>query len=165
MSEVAIIDIDFAKRVFQSQGAQDDGSVVFHKKLSRCRVLVFLADHGQSLAGCNGGRCKGVAQVVDPDVLDTCAGPDTLSERLQVAERLAGQAAGDDPWVAVDAKGSVQVFNRRSTDMHDFLAGFGIGQTQGALVEIDVVPFKRISACLWRSFMRFKCFILTGLLM
>ena len=34
MSEVTIIWIDLAKRVFQLHGAHDDGSVVFRKKLS-----------------------------------------------------------------------------------------------------------------------------------
>ena len=43
MSEVSIIGIDLAKRVFQWQGAREDGSVVFRKKLSRGQVLVFFA--------------------------------------------------------------------------------------------------------------------------
>ena len=43
MSEVTIIGIDLAKRVFQLHGARDDGSVVFRKKLSRGQVLVFFA--------------------------------------------------------------------------------------------------------------------------
>ena len=43
MSEVTIIGIDLAKRVFQVQGARDDGSVVFRKKLSRGQVLAFFA--------------------------------------------------------------------------------------------------------------------------
>jgi len=43
MSEVTIIGIDLAKRVFQLHGARDDGTVVFRKKLSRGQVLVFFA--------------------------------------------------------------------------------------------------------------------------
>lgn len=43
MSEVTIICIDHAKRVFQLHEARDDGSVVFRKKLSRGQVLVFRA--------------------------------------------------------------------------------------------------------------------------
>ena len=43
MSEVTIIGIDLAKRVFQLHGARDDGSVVFRKKLSRGQVLVFFS--------------------------------------------------------------------------------------------------------------------------
>jgi transposase len=35
MSEVTIIGIDLAKRVFQLHGARQDGSVVFCRKLSR----------------------------------------------------------------------------------------------------------------------------------
>jgi hypothetical protein len=56
---------------------------------------------------------------------------------------LPGRVPGDDPRSAVDARGTVQVFDSGGPDMHDFLAGFGIGQTQGALAEIDVVPFQR----------------------
>jgi transposase len=43
MSQVAIIGIDLAKRVFQLHGAAADGSVTFRKKLSRDRLLSFLA--------------------------------------------------------------------------------------------------------------------------
>jgi transposase len=43
MSEVNIIGIDLAKRVFQVHGAHSDGSVVFRKKLSRGQVLAFFA--------------------------------------------------------------------------------------------------------------------------
>ncbi len=43
MSEVAIIGIDLAKRVFQLHGARDDGSVLFRKELSRGQVLAFFA--------------------------------------------------------------------------------------------------------------------------
>ncbi len=34
MSEVTIIGVDLAKRVFQLHGAHNDGSVAFRKKLS-----------------------------------------------------------------------------------------------------------------------------------
>ena len=43
MSEVTIIGIDLAKRVFQLHGARADGSVVFRKKLSRGQMLAFFA--------------------------------------------------------------------------------------------------------------------------
>lgn len=43
MSEVTIIGVDLAKRVFQLHGSRRDGSVVFRKKLSRCQVLAFFA--------------------------------------------------------------------------------------------------------------------------
>lgn len=45
MSEVAIIGIDLAKRVFQLHGARRDGSVAFHQKLSRGQLLAFVARH------------------------------------------------------------------------------------------------------------------------
>ena len=44
MSEVTIIGIDLAKRVFQLHGARADGSVVFRKKLSRGQLLAFVAE-------------------------------------------------------------------------------------------------------------------------
>ena len=44
MSEVTIIGIDLAKRVFQLHGSRNDGSVVFRKKLSRGQLLAFIAE-------------------------------------------------------------------------------------------------------------------------
>ena len=43
MSEVTIIGIDLAKRVFQLHGVRNDGSVVFRKKLSRGQFLALMA--------------------------------------------------------------------------------------------------------------------------
>ena len=43
MSEVSIIGIDLSKTSFQLHGARADGSVAFRRKLSRGRVLPFLA--------------------------------------------------------------------------------------------------------------------------
>lgn len=45
MSEVTIIGIDLAKRVFQLHGACSDGSIAFRKKLSRGQLLAFVARH------------------------------------------------------------------------------------------------------------------------
>lgn len=45
MSEVSIIGVDLAKRVFQVHGALPDGSVAFRKKLSRAQFLKFLREH------------------------------------------------------------------------------------------------------------------------
>ncbi|GGO55400.1 Transposase [Roseovarius pacificus] len=44
MTEVTIVGLDLAKRVFQVHGASADGGVVFRKKLSRRQVLAFFAD-------------------------------------------------------------------------------------------------------------------------
>ena len=44
MSEVPIIGIDLAKRVFQLHGSRRDGSVVFRKRLSRGQLLAFVAE-------------------------------------------------------------------------------------------------------------------------
>ena len=43
MSEVTIIGVDLAKRVFQLHGAYNDGTVAFRKKLSRGQFLAFVA--------------------------------------------------------------------------------------------------------------------------
>ena len=43
MDEVSIIGIDLAKRSFQLHGARADGSVAFRRKLSRGKLLAFLA--------------------------------------------------------------------------------------------------------------------------
>lgn len=55
MSEVTIIGIDLAKRVFQLHGARDDGTVEFRKKLSRSpkSVRTFTATIGtEKVAAC-----------------------------------------------------------------------------------------------------------------
>lgn len=75
-------------------------------RVSRCclylRMAQQLANHGQALTGRHGRGGEGVAQVMDPDILDPGASPDALPERLQIAERLAEQGAGNDPRIAVD---------------------------------------------------------------
>ena len=43
MDQASIIGIDLAKHSFQMHGARADGSVAFRKKLSRGKVLDFLA--------------------------------------------------------------------------------------------------------------------------
>ncbi|WP_134680519.1 IS110 family transposase, partial [Paracoccus ravus] len=43
MSEVTIIGIDLAKRIFHLHGADGDGSIVFRKKLSRNQLLGFMS--------------------------------------------------------------------------------------------------------------------------
>ena len=42
MSEVPIVGIDLAKRVFHLQGAQGEGSVAFRKELSRAQLAAFI---------------------------------------------------------------------------------------------------------------------------
>lgn len=43
MSEVTMIGLDLAKRVFHLHGARADGSVASRKKLSRAQLLTFLS--------------------------------------------------------------------------------------------------------------------------
>jgi len=43
MKEVSIIGLNLAKNVFQLHGARSDGSVAFRRKLSRAKLLSFLA--------------------------------------------------------------------------------------------------------------------------
>ena len=43
MTKTSIIGLDLAKRVFQAHGARADGGVTFCKRLSREKVLAFLA--------------------------------------------------------------------------------------------------------------------------
>ena len=45
MTEVSIIGVDIVKHVFQVHGALSDGSTTFSKKLSRGKLLSFLATH------------------------------------------------------------------------------------------------------------------------
>ncbi|SFE94588.1 hypothetical protein SAMN04488523_1132 [Sulfitobacter brevis] len=46
MSEVSIIGIDLAKRVFQLHGACANGAVIFRKKLTRVQLLAFMSQQG-----------------------------------------------------------------------------------------------------------------------
>ena len=50
MEQVRIIGIDLAKHGFQLHGARPDGSVAFRKKLSRAKMLGFLASLPRCLA-------------------------------------------------------------------------------------------------------------------
>ena len=43
VTEVHIIGLDLAKRVFQAHGAASDGTVVFRERLSRNQVLTFVS--------------------------------------------------------------------------------------------------------------------------
>ena len=49
MSEVTIIGVDLAKRVFQLHCAHKHGSVAFRKKLSRGQLLAFVAQQPKCL--------------------------------------------------------------------------------------------------------------------
>ena len=49
MQEISIIGVDLAKNVFQLHGAAADGSVLFHKKLTRPQFQRFMAEHPQCL--------------------------------------------------------------------------------------------------------------------
>ncbi len=49
MSEVTIIGLDLAKRVFHLHGTRADGSVAFRKKLSRAQLLTFLSGQPRCL--------------------------------------------------------------------------------------------------------------------
>ena len=49
MDQVSMIGIDLAKNSFQLHGARADGSVAFRKKLSRGKVLEFLASQSPSV--------------------------------------------------------------------------------------------------------------------
>lgn len=49
MSEVTIIGVDLAKRVFQLHVAHNDGLVAFRKKLSRGQFLAFVAQQPKCL--------------------------------------------------------------------------------------------------------------------
>ena len=49
MEQVSIIGIDLAKHSFQLHGARADGSVAFRRKLSRGKVLEFLASQSPSV--------------------------------------------------------------------------------------------------------------------
>ena len=104
------------------------------------RVAQELPDHRQALTRGDGRGRKGVAQVVDADVLQPRTSADALPEGLEVAQVLARQGAGDDPRVAIEAMGIVQQFDGGLSEMDDLGAGLGVWQAQDALDQIDVRP-------------------------
>ena len=59
MEKVSVIGLDLAKRSFQAHGAGADGGVAFRKKLSRQKVLAFLADQPRcivAMEACGGAH-------------------------------------------------------------------------------------------------------------
>ena len=77
MEQVSMIGIDLAKNSFQLHGARPDGSVAFRKKLSRAKVLGFLASQQHctvAMEACGGahhwgreiGRLGHAVQLVPP---------------------------------------------------------------------------------------------------
>jgi len=58
MSEITLIGIDLAKRVFHLHGARSEGSVAFRKKLSRGQLLAFVAQQAQ-VSDRHGSVCDG----------------------------------------------------------------------------------------------------------
>ena len=58
MEEVTIIGIDLAKRSFQVHGARADGSVAYRKKLSRGKLLGFLASQPPCTVAMEGVRAN-----------------------------------------------------------------------------------------------------------
>ena len=64
MEKVSIIGLDLAKRSFQGHGALADGGVAFRKKLSREKVLAFLAEQSRcvvAMEACGGAHHWGRA--------------------------------------------------------------------------------------------------------
>jgi transposase len=49
MTEISIIGVGLAKKVFQLHGGTADGTVVFRKKLSRPQFQRFMAEHPRCL--------------------------------------------------------------------------------------------------------------------
>ena len=59
MEQVIIIGIDLAKNSFQLHGARADGSVAFHKKVSRAKLLDFVAEQPRgtvAMEACGGAH-------------------------------------------------------------------------------------------------------------
>ena len=87
MDEVSIIGIDLAKRSFQVHGASADGSVAYRRKLSRGKLLSFLASQPPctvAMEACASAHYWGreIAQRISPLVpsIRTLPSPPTLSQ-------------------------------------------------------------------------------------
>ena len=51
MLEVSTIGLDIAKHVFQAHGADTSGRVVFRKKITRSKLIEFMAAHNRNKEG------------------------------------------------------------------------------------------------------------------
>ena len=58
MEHATIIGIDLAKRSFQLHGARADGSVAFRKKLTRGKMLQFVASHPSCVVAMERARVR-----------------------------------------------------------------------------------------------------------
>ena len=70
MKEASIIGLDLSKRSFQAHGALTDGSVAFRKKLTREKVLGFLAEQPRCTVAMRpaGPHITGVGLSTTPDM-------------------------------------------------------------------------------------------------
>ena len=59
MSSTRTIGIDTAKRIFFSHGEDTFGKVILHEKLTRERLLSFLASQAASMTPRTGGQAQG----------------------------------------------------------------------------------------------------------
>ena len=104
------------------------------------RVAEELSDHRQVMPK-RRQRRKGVAQIVDADVLYR-AGADALPEGLQITQWLAGQGAGDHPRIAVDGLAFCSSSTTGRPTCTTFARSRKFRQAQARLLEIDVGPLQ-----------------------
>jgi len=81
MEQVSTIGLDIAKRVFQAHGADAAGHVVFRRKLTRGKVLMFLASQPPcvvALEPCGGAHHWG-REIANSAMRYGCFRPNTSS--------------------------------------------------------------------------------------
>ncbi len=95
MSEVTIIGIDLAKRVFQLHGACPDGSIAFRKKLSRGQLLAFVARHPKCVIAMEAcATAHGWGRELGRVYLEQIEGLNARIAELDVKMRHAARGAG-----------------------------------------------------------------------
>ena len=97
MEEVSIIGIDLAKRSFQVHGAKANGSVAYRRKLSRGKLLSFLAAQPPctvAMEACAGAHYWG-REIVALGHRGEAGSPDLREALRQEAEERRGGRGGD----------------------------------------------------------------------
>lgn len=84
MSEVTLIGIDLAKRVFQLHGARSDGSVAYRKKLSLGQLLTFVSQQPKCLIAMEAcATAHGWGRAFEEVGHDVCSIPPAFARRTQ----------------------------------------------------------------------------------
>ena len=102
-----------------------------------------LADHQQRSALGGGKNGEGMAQVVQPHLVQPGTGANAPPSLLKIDQMQFRQGADDDVRIAIDAWRRLQDQYRDLVQEDRLGAGFGLREENEPALEIDIVPFER----------------------